>query len=130
MLDTNICIALIRQKSPQLIKQLTAFMPGDVGVSSITIAELAHGAQKSNQAMKNMAALEQFLLPLEIADFDQQASIVYGPIRAYLERDGNLIGSMDMLIGAHALSLGVTLVTNNIREFNRIPQLMIEDWLM
>lgn len=129
MLDTNICIGLIRQKSPQLIQRLTHFMPGDVGVSSITIAELAHGAQKSNQVAKNMAALEQFLLPLEIADFDQQASIVYGAVRAHLERDGNMIGSMDMLIGAHALSLGLILVTNNVREFKRIPQLKIEDWL-
>lgn len=130
MLDTNICIALIRQKSPQLIARLKNFTPGEVGVSSITIAELAHGAQKSNQVERNMAALEQFLLPLEIADFDQQDSIVYGAIRAFLEREGNLIGSMDMLIGAHALSLGVTLVTNNVREFNRIPHLKIEDWLI
>jgi tRNA(fMet)-specific endonuclease VapC len=129
MLDTNICIFLIRQKSQALIKRLTSFAPGDIGVSSITIAELAHGAQKSNQVEKNMAALEQFLLPLEIADFDQQASMLYGAIRAYLERNGNLIGSMDMLIGAHALSLDVTLVTNNVREFERIPRLKIEDWL-
>ena len=130
MLDTNICISLIRQKSPQLIERLKNFTPGDVGLSSITIAELAHGAQKSNQVERNMPALEQFLLPLEIADFDQQASLAYGAIRTFLERDGNLIGSMDMLIGAHALSLGVTLVTNNVREFKRIPRLKIEDWLM
>ena len=130
MLDTNICIGLIRQKSPVLIKRLTACTPGEVSVSSITIAELAYGVQKSSQVQQNMVALEQFLLPLEIVDFDQHASLVYGAVRAALERGGNLIGAMDMLIGAHALSLEVTLVTNNTSEFQRIPNLKIEDWMV
>jgi tRNA(fMet)-specific endonuclease VapC len=76
-----------------------------------------------------MTALDQFLLPLEIADFDQSAAFVYGNIRNYLESKGALIGSMDMLIAAHALSLDVALVTNNTREFNRVPNLKIEDWM-
>src|SRR6266498_6047760 len=117
LLDTNICVALIRQKPKELIKQLTAHKPGDIGLSTITIAELVHGAQKSNQTEQNMTALDQFLLPLEIVDFDQSAAVVYGHIRNYLENKGTLIGSMDMLIAAHALSLGVALVTNNTREF-------------
>ncbi len=129
LLDTNICIELIRQKSQTLIKRLVACTPGEVAVSTITVAELAHGAQKSSQVKKNQAALEQFLLPLEIVDFDQQASIVYGTIRATLEREGNIIGAMDMLIGAHALSMDLTLVTNNINEFQRIPNLKLEDWM-
>ncbi|MFZ5883386.1 MAG: type II toxin-antitoxin system tRNA(fMet)-specific endonuclease VapC [Chloroflexota bacterium] len=129
MLDTNICIGLIRQKPPKLIRRLTRCEPGEVGISSITIAELAYGANKSSQVEQNLTALEQFLLPLEIADFDQQASAVYGAIRAYLEREGKVIGSMDMLIGAHALSLGATLVTNNVDEFQRIPKLKAEDWM-
>ncbi len=129
MLDTNICIGLIRQKPQKLIRRLTRCEPGEVGVSSITIAELAFGANKSNQVEQNLTALEQFLLPLEIADFDQQASTVYGTARAYLEREGKVIGAMDMLIGAHALSLGVVLVTNNTEEFQRIPKLKIEDWM-
>ncbi|MEW6287647.1 MAG: type II toxin-antitoxin system VapC family toxin [Chloroflexota bacterium] len=129
MLDTNICIGLIRQKPPKLIRRLTRCEPGEVGISSITIAELAYGANKSSQVEQNLTALEQFLLPLEIADFDQQASAVYGAIRAYLEREGKVIGSMDMLIGAHALSLGATLVTNNVDEFQRIPKLKVEDWM-
>jgi len=129
MLDTNICIGLIRQKPQKLIRRLTRCEPGDVGVSSITIAELAYGANKSNQAEQNLSALEQFLLPLEVADFDQQASAAYGYIRAFLEREGKIIGSMDLLIGAHALSLGVTLVTNNTDEFQRIPKLKVEDWM-
>jgi tRNA(fMet)-specific endonuclease VapC len=129
MLDTNICIGIIRQNSSKLIQRLITCTPGDVGVSSITIAELAHGAQKSNQTQKNMSALEQFLLPLEIADFDQQASMIYGLIRTKLEQEGNRIGAMDMLISAHALSLDVTLVTNNTAEFQRIPNLQLEDWM-
>lgn len=129
MLDTNICIGLIRQKPQSLIERLTDCAPGDVGVSTITVAELAHGAQKSSQVEKNMSALEQFLLPLEIAEFNQRASIAYGFVRASLEQKGNVIGSMDLLIGAHALSLDVVLVTNNTGEFKRIPNLKIEDWM-
>ena len=128
MLDSNICIGLIRQKPQRLIERLTECAPLEVGVSSITVAELVHGAQKSSQVEQNIAALEQFLLPLEMADFDQRAAIAYGFVRASLERAGNVIGSMDMLIGAHALSLDVVLVTNNTSEFKRIPNLKIEDW--
>jgi len=129
MLDTNICIGLIRQKPQKLIRRLTRCEPGEVGVSSITIAELAFGANKSNQIEQNLFALEQFLLPIEIAEFDQQASAAYGVVRAYLEREGKVIGSMDMLIGAHALSLSVTLITNNVDEFQRIPKLKVVDWM-
>lgn len=129
MLDTNICIGLIRRQPPKLIKRLTRCEPGEVGVSSITIAELTYGANKSSQVEQNLTALEQFLLPLEIANFDQQAAAVYGAVRASLEREGKVIGSMDMLIGAHALSLGAVLVTNNTAEFQRIPKLKVEDWM-
>jgi tRNA(fMet)-specific endonuclease VapC len=129
MLDTNICIGLIRQRPQKLIRRLTRCEPGEVGVSSITVAELTYGANKSNQVEQNLSALEQFLLPIELADFDQQASAVYGFLRASLEREGKTIGALDMLIGAHAMSLGVTLVTNNIDEFQRIPKLKLEDWM-
>jgi len=129
MLDTNICIGLIRQKTPKLIRRLTRCAPGEVGVSSITVAELAYGVNKSAQVEKNKSALERFLLPIEVADFDQRASVAYGLVRAYLEREGKIIGSMDMLIGAHALSLGILLITNNTDEFQRIPKLKVEDWI-
>ena len=129
MLDTNICIGLIRRKPPNLIKRLTHCEPGEVGVSSITIAELVYGANKSSQIEQNLSALEQFLFPIEIVDFDQRASAAYGVVRAYLEREGKVIGSMDMLIGAHALSLGAILITNNVDEFKRIPKLKVEDWM-
>jgi len=129
LLDTNICVELIRQKSQTLITRLVTCSPGEVAVSTITVAELAYGVQKSSQIRKNQAAFEQFLLPLEIADFDQRASLAYGTLRAMLEREGNMVGAMDMLIGAHALSLEVTLVTNNTNEFKRIPNLNLEDWM-
>ncbi|MDI6770305.1 MAG: type II toxin-antitoxin system VapC family toxin [Anaerolineales bacterium] len=129
MLDTNICIGLIRQKPQPLIERLTECASGEIGVSTITVAELAHGAQKSSQVEQNMSALEQFLLPLEVADFDQRASVTYGLVHSSLEQTSNVIGSMDMLIGAHALSLDVTLVTNNTGEFKRIPNLKMEDWM-
>jgi tRNA(fMet)-specific endonuclease VapC len=99
-----------------------------VGLSSITLAELAHGVEKSARIEQNRAALEQFLLPLELADFDQKAAFAYGKIRAQLEGDGQTIGSMDLLIAAHAISLETTLVTNNVREFQRVTRLNVEDW--
>jgi tRNA(fMet)-specific endonuclease VapC len=129
MLDTNICIALIRQKPPSILQRLVSLQAGDAGVSSITLAELVHGVDKSSQIEQNRAALQQFLLPLELADFDHPAAFAYGKIRTELERTGQLIGSMDMLIAAHAISLDAILVTNNLREFQRIHELTLEDWI-
>lgn len=130
MLDTNICIGLIRKKPKQLIERLVACLPGEVGVSVMSVSELAYGAQKSAQTAQNLSALNEFLIPLEVKDFDQNAASIYGQIRAALERQGTPIGSMDMLIAAHALSLNVILVTNNTREFQRVPDLRLEDWMI
>jgi len=130
LLDTNICIALIRRsQSASLLECLIAHQPGDVGISAITLAELAHGVEKSAQVEQNRNALQQFLLPLEMADFDQPAALAYGKIRMGLEHSGQRIGSMDMLIAAHALSLDAILVTHNVREFQRIAGLTLEDWI-
>jgi tRNA(fMet)-specific endonuclease VapC len=129
LLDTNICIALIRQKSESLLQRLATLVPGDVGISSITLAELFSGASKSAYPAQNNSALEQFLLSLELVAFDQQAAFAYGNIRAELERNGNVIGSMDMLIAAQAISLGTILVTNNSKEFKRVAGLLLEDWI-
>jgi tRNA(fMet)-specific endonuclease VapC len=129
LLDTNICLALIRQRPAALLQQLTSHEPGEVGISAITLAELVHGAEKSAQSENNRSALQQFLLPLELADFDQKAALAYGKIRTELERDGQIIGSMDMLIAAHAVGLDAILVTNNVREFQRVNGLALEDWL-
>ena len=128
LLDTNICVLLIRQKSPSILAHLTTYGIVDVGISSITAAELQYGVHKSSQVYQNQQALDQFLLPLTILPFDAAAALSYGQIRADLERRGLPIGSLDTLIAAHALSAQLTLVTNNVREFSRVAGLKIEDW--
>ena len=128
MLDTNICIYIIKQKPKPVLERFAAFPVGDLGISVITLAELEYGASKSSEPTRNREALEQFVSPLEIAAFDRQATSVYGKIRALLETRGRPIGSMDLLIAAHALSLNVRLVTNNVREFKRVPGLRVENW--
>jgi len=128
MLDTNICIYLIKQKAPIVVKHFKSRVVGDIGISSVTLAELRCGVAKSLHIEKNRQALDEFSLPLEIADFDEKAAESYGNVRASLEKEGKPIGSMDMMIGAHALSLGITLVTNNTREFKQIKHLKVEDW--
>jgi len=128
MLDTNTCIYIIKQKPPKALMHFSAHSAGDIGISSITLAELQYGIAKSRHIQKNRQALEEFTLPLEIADFDGEAAEMYGTLRAALETAGKPIGSMDMLIGAHALSLGIILVTNNTREFARIKGLKVADW--
>ena len=128
MLDTNICIYLIKQNPAKVIKHFKSHAIGDIGISSITLAELRYGVSKSQHVEKNQQALDEFILSLEIVDFDEKAAQEYGSIRAELERAGKPIGSMDMLIGAHAHALGVTLVTNNTKEFKQIKSLKIADW--
>lgn len=130
MLDTNICIYTIRRQSSQVIDHCRQHHVGEIGLSSITAAELWHGVEKSTQRKKNTKALEQFLFPLEIAPFDTDAAIAYGAIRSSLESNGKPIGSLDTLIAAHAQSLDVVLVTNNAREFKRVPKLRIENWTL
>src|SRR3990172_2913328 len=109
MLDTNICIAIIKRKPPQVLKRFTAYKVGEIGISWVTLAELEFGVAKSRHVEKNEAALEEFVLPLEIANFDREAARVYGRVRAALEKKGTPIGSLDMMIGAHALALVITL---------------------
>jgi tRNA(fMet)-specific endonuclease VapC len=129
MLDTNICIAIIRRQPEVAIKRLRGKSVGQVGVSAVTVAELQYGAAKSTRSEPARSALSEFLLPLEVAPFDEAACVRYGVIRAKLEAAGKPIGPLDALIAAHALSLGVVLVTNNLREFRRVPGLTVEDWL-
>ncbi len=129
LLDTNIYIYMIKQKPPEVLQRFNIYQVGDIGVSSITVAELEFGVQKSQFPTKNKQALTQFLLPLTIVDFDRGAAIVYGDIRARLEKQGKPIGSLDTLIAAHALSLQVTLVTNNVKEFSRVQNLKLDNWV-
>lgn len=128
MLDTNTCIYIIKQKPAKVLKHFKAYSVGEIGISSITLAELRFGVEKSQHVQKNEEALDAFILPLAIADFDEKAAKVYGGIRSMLEKTGNPTGSMDMLIGAHALSLIATLITNNIKEFKRIKGLRVINW--
>lgn len=128
LLDTNICIYLIRERPPEVLRRFEDHAVGDIGLSSVTAAELYFGARKSQRPDQNVQALEQFLLPLEIAGFGHAAAAAYGGIRASLEQRGAPIGSLDTLIAAHAVSLDVTLVTNNVREFERVPGIRLDNW--
>lgn len=128
MLDTNICIYLIKQQPQSVLERFASQPVGDIGLSVITLAELEYGVSKSGHPSRNREALELFASPLEVALFDRPATLAYGRLRTLLERKGRPIGSMDMLIAAHALSLGARLVTN-IAEFKRVPGLRIENWV-
>ena len=129
LLDTNICIYIIKQQPVTVLKRFLEYQIGDIGISSITLSELRYGVAKSTHQEKNANALDEFIIPLEVVSFDEKAAHVYGDIRATLEKAGTPIGAMDLLIAAHAVSLGLSLVTNNTREFVRIPTLNIIDWI-
>ena len=129
LLDTNICIYLNKKNPHSVVARFNEHAVGDIGVSSITVAELSYGVQKSQRQTQNQKALLQFLSPLIIAGFDTNAAISYGQIRAELESQGTSIGSLDTLIAGHAASMNVTLVTNNIREFSRVHGLIVENWV-
>ena len=129
MLDTDICIYIIKRKPGSVLKRLEMLQPGQLAMSAITFAELMNGAKKSQQVEWNVAKLNELAELLEIRPFDQIAAIFYGDIRSLLEKKGNIIGSNDLLIAAHALSLDWILVTNNEKEFKRVDGLKIENWV-
>ncbi|HXV98245.1 MAG TPA: type II toxin-antitoxin system VapC family toxin [Anaerolineae bacterium] len=128
LLDTSICIYLIKKKPLTVLQKFETQTVGEIGVSTITVAELQFGVHKSQYPTQNQRALEQFLIPLAIVEFDYLAAVAYGRIRAILEQQGTPIGSLDLLIAAQALSLDTTLVTNNLREFSRVPNLKLVNW--
>ncbi len=128
MLDTNICIELIRRKDSNILKRLSACGIGSVSLSVITLSELEYGVEKSTRPAQNRFALMAFCAPFTIAVFTEKAATIYGKIRASLEHQGKTIGPFDMLIAAHALADRYVLVTNNEREFERIQDLSIENW--
>lgn len=129
MLDTNILIYAKNNKPSIVREKLLSLNPNDVCISVISYSELLYGVQKSQHPETNMIGLHYFLIPFEIIPFDKDAAIQYGIIRAELEKSGNLIGNNDLLIAAHALSNGYTLVTNNAKEFSRVKGLKIENWV-
>jgi tRNA(fMet)-specific endonuclease VapC len=128
LLDTNTCIYIINQRPPEAIERFRELALGAVGISSITVGELVYGISKGRSS-KNRMVLENFLLPLAVMPFDTEASWKYGEVRQKLEQKGTPIGPLDTLIAAHALSLGATLVTNNLKEFARVEGLELENWV-
>jgi tRNA(fMet)-specific endonuclease VapC len=127
MLDTNICIFMLRHNE-KVIGRFHASMSRGITVSAIVFAELEFGAANSAAQEKNRDALISFATLVQAIDFDGHAAAEYGEIRAHLERSGRQISPLDTLIAAHARSRGLTLVTNNTREFSRVPGLALEDW--
>lgn len=128
LLDTNICAFLIRGRRPLVRQRMAQYLPGEVGISIITLAELEYGVQRSRDKSKNQAALAQFTKLLVILPFEARDVPSYGIVRADLQSRGLTIGPMDTLIASHAVSRGLKVATNNLKEFSRVPNLDVEDW--
>lgn len=129
MLDTNICIYAIKHKPEIVIKNFLQHDPDEICISSITYAELMYRVEKSQAVDRNRMAMAMFLSPITIREFNAAAAEEYGKIRADLEKKGTPIGPMDMLIAAHAKAEKLIIVTNNVKEFNRVNDLTIENWV-
>ena len=128
LLDTSVCIHMIRRQPQAVLRRFEDYGVGNVGFSSVTVAELRYRAEKSSRPEQNLEALGRFLLPLEVLAFGEEAAAAYGRVRAALEEAGAPIGPLGTLIAAHAVSVGVTLVTNNTCGFRRVAELEVEDW--
>jgi tRNA(fMet)-specific endonuclease VapC len=128
LLDTNICIDVIKRR-PELVLDRFNENAAHLAISSITLAELLHGAEKSSQPQRTLAVVEDFCSRLDVLDYGAKAAQHYGQIRASLEQRGTPIGVNDLHIAAHARSEGLTLVSNNLREFERVDGLLYENWL-
>lgn len=129
MLDTNICIYVMKKKPEKVLQRLKKELNNGVCISSITLAELEYGMKHSSNPAKNEQALLRFLAPVSILPFGSSAASEYGEIRTYLQNRGTPIGPLDMLIAGHARAEKMILVTNNVREFERVPELEIENWV-
>ena len=128
LLDTNICIEALKNRPPEILQRLREVGPEAVAVSVITSLELRHGAERSQHAKIAHAKLDRFLAPITIIPFDQEAALIGARIRAHLDRQGTPIGDLDSLIAAQAIAGAFTLVTNNLREFQRVPDLKTDNW--
>lgn len=128
MLDTNICIYAIKNKPVQVLERMEASRKAGLCISAITLSELEYGAAKSSDPRKNRAAIMRLLPTLDVLPFDDRAAVEYGRIRGYLEKRGTPIGPLDTLIAAHARAENLVLVTNNVREFVRVPDLKVVNW--
>src|SRR5436309_1231834 len=128
LLDTNICIYIAKRRPARVQTRFERLRPGDVGMSIVTYLELVYGAWKSQRAEANLAIIEQLRLIIPVQPLEVGVATHYGRLRTDLERKGKPIGGYDLLIAAHALELGLILVTNNIREFARVDGLRVENW--
>lgn len=129
LLDTDICIYIAKQRPSQVLLRLKRTKPGELGISVITYLELVYGAWKSEPVEANLAKIEEFRHLVPVQSLDANAAQRYARLRTQLERRGSPIGDYDLLIAAHALSMGLALVTNNIREFGGVPGLRVENWV-
>ena len=127
LLDTNICIDVIKARPPSMLESFNRHA-GHIAISATTLSELLHGVEKSAAPERNLAAVENFCSRLDVLPYGPKASLHYGQIRAALERRGTPIGVNDLHIAAHARSEGLTLVSNNLREFERVEGLLLENW--
>lgn len=128
LLDTNVCIRYINGRSPNVRNKLASVPRANVCVSIITVAELYYGSAKSQSPQKSRQKQQEFLQPIQTVLFDEQAAVLYGEVRSHLSRQGTPIGANDLLIASTALAHQLTLITHNVREFERVPGLSLEDW--
>ena len=129
LIDTNICIYIMNKRPIGIIHKFKLFDVGEIGVSTITVSELQYGVSKSKNRRLNKQRIEEFLSPLEILPYDEIAAGIYGDIRLQLEKCGEPIGPIDLLIAAHALSRNLVLISNNEKEFKRVKNLKVENWV-
>jgi tRNA(fMet)-specific endonuclease VapC len=127
LVDTDICICLIKQKSLSVVAKIKAYEPYQIKISAVTVAELEYGAAKSRRIERNRMVILKFLSSFEIIPFDDHDAGYFGKIRAFLEKAGNIIGPYDMQIAAQALCRDLILVTNNVKEFESVPELAVEN---
>ena len=128
LLDTDICVGYLRGSDEQVRDRLSSLAPTDTWLCSIVKAELIFGAYNSRRVAANLRRLHEFFQPLQSVGFDDRAAERYGPMRAHLRREGSEIGPNDLMIAAIALANDMTLVTGNLREFHRVPGLMVAEW--
>lgn len=128
LLDTNVCSDALSGRYPSVGERLRACRPGAVRISSVVVAELRYGATRSPHARYNHERLDTFLAGFSVLDFDAPAASAYGEIRSALEAKGTPIGPNDLFIAAQAVAMGMVLVTDNVREFQRVPGLRLENW--
>ena len=129
LIDTNICIYIMNKRPIEIIHKFKQLEVGEIGVSTITVSELQYGVVKSKNRGVNKQRVEEFLSPIQIIPYDENATDIYGDIRYNLEKRGESIGPLDLLIAAHALSKNYVLITNNEKEFKRVKNLKVENWV-